>query len=122
MARERPRVLVVEDDESFREVLVDFLDVSGYAVSSAIDGEEGLEKVDSERPAVVIADAMMPRLNGEELCAELARRPGGAPPVILISGDGRVVERATAAGARAFLRKPIDLHQLLALLARLTAA
>src|SRR5690349_3932631 len=69
-----PRVLVVDDDPMIRETLADVLALEGYAGTTARDGAQGLAAVAADRPAVVLLDLMMPRLDGWGFLAECRRR------------------------------------------------
>ena len=109
-------VLVVDDDEPIREFLVDILQSEGYRVLAASDGQQALALALRERPAVVLADVMMPVMTGTELCRRLkGEHPEYAGRVVLMSAAVRSL--ADAAGADAFLPRPFDLEHLLALVA-----
>ena len=61
------KILVVDDDQAVRESLRRSLTFNGYTVVLAVDGEDGLEKIRSERPDLAVLDVMMPRLDGLEV-------------------------------------------------------
>jgi CheY-like chemotaxis protein len=111
----RPRVLLVEDDDSYRATLSRWL-AQEYDVVTACDGVEGLERAaESPPPNVVVTDVAMPRLDGLEMVrrmkqVEALRRV----PVIFLSAQTstRSIIAGISAGARAYLSKPVDLEAL----------
>lgn len=117
----RPLVLVVEDHEDTRVLLKTMLEMRGYRVSLAEDGEEGVRLARSERPRIVIMDATLPRLDG--LAATRRIRSDSAlkcVPVVFLSGHAQPDFRAAAldAGGTDFLVKPIALEELASVLER----
>ena len=86
------KILVVDDDPAVRESLRRSLIFNGYAVVLAADGEEALDKVQSERPDMAILDVMMPKLDGLEVCREL-RSQGDDIPILLLTARDSVSER-----------------------------
>jgi DNA-binding response OmpR family regulator len=110
-------ILIVEDEEPVRELLAEVVEEAGYRALRAIHGRHALDLVDQERPDLVIADVMMPVLNGVELCRRLKAAAGTSSiPVILISAAGE--RPARGAGADAFVDKPFNLEQMEALIKR----
>jgi CheY-like chemotaxis protein len=113
-----PRVLVVDDSEDLLEIYQALLELKGYDVAVAIDGESGLERVIEFRPDVVLLDMMMPGLDG---LGFLGRLPavGTAPLPRVIANSGFDGYRAEAMnrGAHTFLRKPVSSDVLLAAIA-----
>jgi CheY-like chemotaxis protein len=111
-------ILVVDDEPLIREVVVDLLRDEGYAVVTADDGHAALEMVQQEAPALVLMDVMMPRMDGRTAFRAMqAQAHAEGLPVILMSA---MVEPADLdPGITAFVRKPLDLDQLLTLVARL---
>jgi CheY-like chemotaxis protein len=113
MRRTPPRVLVVDDDPDCREALVDFLESEGFAVGSACDGLEALERLRGPggAPDLVLADMRMPRLDGEALAARIAADPAlRAVPVVAMTA---AIERPCPPGAVALVRKPFAVDELL---------
>ncbi len=111
------RVLVVEDDSSARVGLEQLVKSWGFQAESASDGEQALEKVTSFRPAIVITDLVMPRMDGLELLRALQHQGADATTLILTAQG--TVETAVAAmkeGAYDYLTKPVDLQRLKILL------
>ncbi|MED5619825.1 PAS domain-containing hybrid sensor histidine kinase/response regulator [Ideonella sp. BN130291] len=112
----RRRVLVADDVPANRAVLTDLLGSLGFVVDEAEDGEALLARARMACPDLVIADIVMPRLDGVQATQHLRRTPSlEAVPVLLVSAtvSASDAERHVAAGANAFLPKPIDVRQLL---------
>ncbi|HJZ77286.1 MAG TPA: sigma-54 dependent transcriptional regulator [Vicinamibacterales bacterium] len=111
------RVLIVEDDPSARNGLEQLVKSWGFIAESASDGEEALEKVTSFRPAIVITDLVMPRMDGLALLRALPQQ-GADVTTLLLTAQG-TVETAVEAmkeGAYDYLTKPIDIQRLKILL------
>jgi adenylate cyclase len=113
---ERPKVLVVDDTPANREMLEAILSPRGYTVLSARSGEEGLSKVASDRPDLVLLDIVMPRLDGYQVCKRLRNSPASSylPVVMITASDQEERVRALEAGADDFIQKPFDQAELLA--------
>jgi len=113
----RHRILVADDDESARTGLAELLSTWGYEVEQAIDGKDALERAPAFGPTVVVADLVMPGLDGVALLKPLAElNPNTA--VILLTGHA-TVETAVSAmreGAYDYLTKPVDARRLRVLL------
>lgn len=113
----KPRILVIDDEESVRETLCENLAESGYEVSEAIDGEQGLLLIDRKNPPhLVITDIIMPRKEGLETIMEI-RKAFPSVKLIAISGGGRTrtmdfLELAEKLGADAIIPKPVDMDVL----------
>ena len=111
-----PMALVVDDSLSARRALVQVMEDAGYEVREARDGMEAAQLVQARRPAIVLADMEMPRMNGIELTAHLRARPETADlPVIMITSRSTAKHRqqAEAAGVNVYLTKPFLDDQLL---------
>ena len=112
-AKDGRLVLVVDDDQDLREMISLVLDAHGYRTQEAADGLDALEQIEAgARPALVLLDLRMPRMNGTEFLAALRAR-GTSIPVVVITGDLGGARDALAAGARTCVRKPIDMDALL---------
>jgi CheY-like chemotaxis protein len=118
-ARSAPQVLVVDDDESIRQVLSDALQQEGFRVVTAIHGQEALERLrDVPVPALAIVDLMMPVMSGWDLIGVLRRMPEFASlPIVVISA---MRPRDLPAGVM-FLAKPFDLTEISQLLQKHSA-
>jgi CheY-like chemotaxis protein len=112
-------ILVIDDDEAFREMLVQSLTLDQHRVSVACDGEEGLRLCRQVKPDLILSDILMPSLDGIELIMELSRQ-GNTIPIIAMSGGRRSIsaefnlESASLMGVKATLAKPFvraDLRQ-----------
>src|SRR5580765_2854022 len=111
------RVLIVEDDPAARSGLEQLVKNWGFIAESAVDGQDALEKVTTFRPAIVISDLVMPRMDGLALLRALQQQ-GADVTVLLLTAQG-TVETAVEAmkeGAYDYLTKPIDLQRLKILL------
>src|SRR5262245_58189392 len=111
------RVLIVEDDAAARVGLEQLVKSWGFVAEAAIDGEDALEKVTSFRPAIVISDLVMPRMDGLMLLRALQTQ--GADVITLLLTAQGTVETAVEAmkeGAYDYLTKPIDIQRLKILL------
>ncbi len=110
-----PRVLVVEDDATLRESICTVLNDAGFTSWPAENGEVALERARTERPCVILLDLMMPIMNGWEFRTEQLRDPAlSSIPVVIMTADGRAVEKAKTLRAD-YLKKPIHVETLLEL-------
>jgi two-component system, sensor histidine kinase len=103
-------ILIADDDEMARILMREALEQQGFVVIEAVDGQDALLRFAETRPAMLIADVMMPKMDGFELCRALRRRPDGAyVPVLMATGldDVSSIERAYEVGATDFIAKPI---------------
>jgi len=111
------KVLYVEDHEAQRDVMVQMLELYGYEVDVACDGEEGVEKAQKWHPDVVLMDIRMPgRIDGLVAIRQLRNGPNTADiPIIVVSawGSAQHKERATRAGADIHLTKPVSTGELI---------
>ena len=111
------RILVVDDQRSNVEMLAGVLKARGYAVHSALDGQQALEVVREIHPDLVVSDLLMPNVDGYDLCRRLRAAPETALlPVILVTSLDAQGERIKGleAGADDFLSKPINWEELFA--------
>lgn len=109
------RVLVVEDEASLREGIVDLLAGDGHTVASAADGIAGVELGLREAFDVVVLDLMLPRLDGMEVCRRLrAARPGLAILLLTARGSEDDKVRGLVEGADDYVTKPFSARELLA--------
>ncbi|MFA5135025.1 MAG: response regulator [Patescibacteria group bacterium] len=109
MDQPKKKILIIEDEAILVEVLTKKLEQEGHDVSSAEDGERGLEEIERVRPDLILLDIVMPKLNGYEVLDVLQKKYGknNMPPVIIISNSGQPVEidRAINLGARDYIVK-----------------
>ena len=118
---ERPRVLVVEDEASIAQVIVDVLISEGYEVRRAANGLEGIRVLASWSPHVIVLDLMMPVMDGRAFRCEQRRLDHGrsAIPVVVLSGAREARAIADELGVSAALAKPFEIEGLLETIARL---
>ena len=109
------RILVV-DDEIYIVHILDFsLGMEGYEVLTALDGEQALERLKSDKPDLIVLDIMMPKLDGYETCKRLKADPITKDmPVILLSAKGRNVDQKIGfeVGADDYITKPFSPRKL----------
>jgi CheY-like chemotaxis protein len=122
--QETKSIMIVEDDYDVRDALVQVLEYEGYRVASAANGQEAIDRLrDGLSPGLILLDLMMPVMDGRQFRARQMEDPSlAAIPVIIISADGRVDQKAAAMGVAAFLKKPIEVDSLLDLIARYCGA
>ena len=109
------KILLVDDEAGFAELLGDLLRMDNYEVEVANDGIEGVEKVQTFKPDVIISDIVMPRMSGFEMFKKLKSSPETASiPFLFITGfqDERVLAEARKIGVFGILKKPIDVEQI----------
>jgi CheY-like chemotaxis protein len=115
-------ILVVDDDPAIRDVVVDILEMSDYAVQTATNGAEALEQLCSHPPRAILLDLMMPVMNGWEFLRECRRRPTcKRVPVAVMSAARDAAAAADELGAQAFLTKPFDMDRVLSIVADLSS-
>jgi CheY-like chemotaxis protein len=107
-------ILIIEDDQCIRELLQEALEEEGYLVWTAVNGQDGLNKMGSlTKPCLVLLDMMMPVMGGREfLNSLLADQTLASIPVIVISA---IADSENTVGATTFLRKPPDLETIVQL-------
>ena len=117
------RILVVDDDQVIQQLLKVNLELEGYAVGVASDGEEALVLFDRFQPDLVLLDIMMPKLDGWEVARRLAGTEGGPVPIVLLSARAQEsdVQKGNDLGVAAYVTKPFDPIQLLHLVAGIIA-
>jgi CheY-like chemotaxis protein len=116
------RVLVVDDDDVIRQLISVNLELEGFEVFTAHDGQDCLDKVKDVAPDVVTLDIMMPRLDGWEAAGQLRADPDTAGiKVVLLSARAQEadLERGSRIGVDAYLTKPFDPDELIDVVRRL---
>jgi CheY-like chemotaxis protein len=119
----RPTVLVVEDFEDNRFMMRRLLEMSGYRVIEAVNGQQAVEAAESERPDIILMDLSLPMLDGLAATRRIRAQDGlGKVPIIAVSAHDSADfhSEALAAGCNDYVTKPIDFDQLVQLLDRLT--
>jgi DNA-binding response OmpR family regulator len=112
MEEQSGRVLVVDDDETVRDVVRRYLEVAGFTVEVAGDGADGLRRFAGHRPDAVVLDVMMPGINGLEVCRRL--RQESQVPVVLLTALGEEENRIAGLelGADDYVTKPFSPREL----------
>ena len=119
-SRRPARILVVDDEESIRDLLRLVLTGEGYSVVTANDGEEAIEHLEAQRFNLVITDLVMPKVNGIEVL-RAAKRLDPNYPVIVITGYPSVetVTELVRLGAGDYLTKPFNVDVVIVTVAKL---
>ena len=112
MKGSRPLILVADDDPELVNVLVEALTHKGYRVATASNGREALERVEQERPQLVLLDMTMPVMDGWTFARALHERYGRGIPIVVITAVEDSQLRADELGAEGELGKPFTLEQL----------
>ena len=114
-AKMKNKILLVEDELDMSLIVADTLCAEGYDVATAADGASGLNKFITEGADLVIADVMMPKMDGFEM-ARLIRRKSVDIPIIFLTAKSGIddVEKGFDLGANDYLRKPFELRELIA--------
>lgn len=111
------KILVVDDDLGTRLSIGDYLELSGYSVIMADDGQEALSMVEKNHPDLMVTDIVMPRMNGYELVRRVRQQPEfRLLPVILLTARTKTQERILGyqSGCDLYLPKPFELEELAA--------
>ena len=108
------RVLVVEDEESYREALQSGLRGEGYDIELAVDGPDGLRRFAQQAPDIVLLDLLLPGMSGTEVCRRM--RSMAPDPVIMVTALGSEVDVVLGLelGAADYVTKPFRLRELVA--------
>lgn len=110
-----PRILIVEDDSSLRDLYSEALQGEGFDTHTASDGIEGMEKFEDVNPDLIILDLLMPKMDGWE-ALERVRNISDCP-VIIVTGQGtteEIIRGLLEAGADDYLVKPFGIKELTA--------
>lgn len=108
------KILVVEDDLSIREIIVEILEAEGYAVSSGINGQEGLKSLESSTPDLIIMDVMMPVMDGYVFRENVMKNSQWCSiPTLVMSAQNQGTDKLKSHGLENFISKPLDLNRLL---------
>ena len=109
-----PKILIVEDDDSYRELVSLGLEEEGFRVASAADGEQGLGSFRQEAPDLVILDLMLPKLDGFAVCRKI--RESSLVPVIMLTARTSTVDIVVGleSGADDYVTKPFKFPELVA--------
>lgn len=111
------KILFIEDEPDQIMLIQTRLESRGFEFISALDGEDGLKKVEKEEPDLILLDVVMPKMDGLEVCRRLKKNPTIAKiPIIMItaSGDKNIEQNCLAAGADTCVMKPYNSEDLVA--------
>jgi two-component system OmpR family response regulator len=113
MSGRSARVLVVEDEESIRQLVVLGLRYEGFEVAAAVDGKDALAQVTRFRPELIVLDVVLPDLSGFEVCRRL-RADRDPVPVVFLTARKGIEDKLTGLtiGGDDYLTKPFSLHEL----------
>ena len=110
----KPKLLLVDDEKDFVDTLAERLQLRGYHVLTAPDGESALQIIENDPPHLVVLDLLMPGISGLDVLQQVKAR---APqlPVILLTGRGSAAEGAEGLqiGAYDYLMKPVNINELI---------
>jgi two-component system, OmpR family, response regulator RegX3 len=111
---EAPLILVVDDEQSYRDALRVALEREGFRVEVAADGAEAIQRFDAVRPALVLLDVMLPRISGIDVCRELRTR--SQVPIIMVTARNAEIDAVVGleVGADDYVTKPFRLRELVA--------
>jgi len=112
-------ILIIDDDNAIRDTLNIFLSESGFKISTAKSGEEGLELIKKEHPELIICDLKLPKLNGLDILKNLNEYDPAIPVIIMTAyGDSQSTIKAIQLGAYDYIEKPLDIDRLNVLIKR----
>lgn len=108
------KILFVEDEEDLTLIVADTLRGQGYEVITAVDGIEGIEKFKTEAADIVVADVMMPKMDGFTMAKEI-RKISPTVPLLFLTAKSTIddVEEGFEIGANDYLKKPFELRELI---------
>ena len=114
------RILVVDDEDGFRDGIADLLGMEGYEVSVARNAVEAVPLVPEFRPELILLDLRMPLLDGESFMRGMSGlSTANAVPIVLMSGKDDLQATAQRCRAAGYLHKPFEAPRLLALIERI---
>jgi two-component system response regulator RegX3 len=109
-----PLILVVDDEQSYRDALSVALQREGFLVETAADGPEAIARFDAARPALVLLDVMLPKISGIDVCRELRAR--SRVPIIMVTARNSEIDAVVGleVGADDYVTKPYRIRELVA--------
>ena len=104
------RILIIEDDHDIAELLKNRLEVCGYEVITAFDGEEGFTKYLLGKPHLIILDLMLPKTNGYEVCRRIRRERKDNTHILMLTAKNTETDRIVGRvkGADQYMTKPFE--------------
>ena len=115
-------ILVVEDDAATRETLQALLEDEGYVVTCAADAPAALEHAERQRIDLILLDLVMPIMDGRSFGLHYRQMPGPHAPIVVVTASQHVPDDVAQIPAAAFVRKPFDVDELLAVVRRVITA
>lgn len=112
MLAKPPKVLIVEDNSDVRRLYAIGLNQRGYEVKLAANGAEAVDRIESERPDVILLDWLMPLMDGGEVLAKLSENGNASIPIIVISGQPEPSTGQRDPRIRSWLTKPVTIEEL----------
>jgi len=113
------RVLVVEDEDSLREVIEVLVSIEGCDVKSAANGSQALELLEDDwQPDLILLDLYMPGMSGRDFVERYRSRPEPHAPIIVLSGTSETPQELQDLGCAGWLPKPFNVDDLLAVVAQ----
>lgn len=112
--KEKPLVLLVEDEKSLASIIIDTLEDEGFAAIKAFDGNEGFRLFFDKRPDLMIADVMMPKMDGFEMVRKI-RQTNRTIPILFLTARASIDDLVSGfeLGANDYLRKPFKMQELI---------
>lgn len=109
-----PLILVVDDEQSYRDALSVALQREGFLAVTAADGAEALDRFDATKPALVLLDVMLPKISGIDVCREIRSR--SRVPIIMVTARNAEIDTVVGleVGADDYVSKPFRLRELIA--------
>ncbi len=109
-----PRIVIIDDDESIRELASLYLRKEGFQVTSAVDGPSGVAAVTQEQPSLVVLDLMLPGKNGYDVCREI--RQDSNVPILMLTARDEDIDKILGLelGADDYVTKPFNPRELVA--------
>ena len=109
-----PLILVVDDEQSYRDALRVALEREGFRVDVAVDGPDALQRFEATRPALVLLDVMLPRISGVDVCRQI--RTKSQVPIIMVTARNQEIDAVVGleVGADDYVTKPFRLRELVA--------
>ena len=117
MTEGKKHILIVDDQPNLRKVLRDLMEHQGFEVSTADNGETGVQIALETKPDLIVMDMMMPVLGGVEATRQIRENPDfGQTPIVFLTARGQAEDEARAreAGATAFINKPFSPRKVMA--------
>lgn len=109
------KILIVEDNVQLNDTLKEVLEINGYLVDTAFDGEEALDYLNATEYDLIILDIMLPKIDGYQVC-QLARDKGINTPILMLTAKDRLEDKVKGLdiGADDYLVKPFEIDELIA--------